>query len=1126
MEKTLIDGEPYFVIRDVHAMPPFLMSIVSDTDLWLFAGSNGAFTAGRTDPDHAIFPYQTADKILSCPESAGALSIFHVERAAGSARWEPWRGEPADGARRNLYKHAMGTSLVFEETNHGLRFRWTLEVSGRYGLVRRCTLSNESGETVFVRYLDGFHQLLPAGVSESLYSRFSYLACAYMRHERAGGLGLFTLNSGVTDRAEPSESLRVTCAWSLGHPDPSFLLSGRQIAAFRAGDTVVAEDEVRGEFGAWLAMDAVEIAAGAEHRWTCAADTALDHASVLALVREAGDPASLEARLDASLSGCRESLRRRVASADGLQKTSQPDLDAHHFANTVFNCMRGGVPDDGHAFPAFDFVKFLRGRSRRVAGRHRAWLESLPAKLDRDELQRLARSNGDPQLMRLAREYLPLLFSRRHGDPSRPWNRFSIRLKDESGRPAYGYQGNWRDIFQNWESLGHSYPRFLESMVAVFLNASTVDGYNPYRITREGLEWEVLDPEDPWSQIGYWGDHQIVYLSRLLECLEKHEPGKLAGGLAERLYSSAVVPYEIAGIESLFRDPRHSITFVEALHGDLLRLAEEIGNDGKLLSGADGEPVLFSLAEKLIVPVMAKLSNLVPGGGIWLNTQRPEWNDANNALAGWGLSVVTVFHLRRHLLLLKQIFSNASGNVPFSLPSRGFLEDLTAALGTCPTGTRDSLDDSLRLALTRRFGLAGEKYRRAIYGRRCPDIEELPVAAILDFLGSALSVVEATLAATIREDGLAHSYNLLGVVDSGAKVTRLDLMLEGQAAAIGSGFLAPADALRLLGALKAGPLYREDQHSYMLQPDRELPPFLSRNRLPANAADRSVLIRRLLDAADASLVVPDAEGGLHFHPDFTNSADLERKLDAMAGRPGWEADVLGDRALLLQIWEEVFHHSAFTGRSGSIFGFEGLGSIYWHMVAKLLLAVQECWKSCDGSDPLAKAGLALACQDIRDGLGFRKTPEVYGAFPTDPYSHTPRHKGAQQPGMTGQVKEEILTRLGELGVEVRDGRLHFEPRLLDAGEFLPEGGTFSYIDVGGREKEMALPASSLAFTLCQVPVCYQLGGGEEIRVDWSAGRRQHVFGSGLPEEISREIFSRSGLVAGLTVVVLSGRTAS
>jgi len=57
----------------------------------------------------------------------------------------------------------------------------------------------------------------------------------------------------------------------------------------------------------------------------------------------------------------------------------------------------------------------------------------------------------------LTRAYLPLSFSRRHGDPSRPWNRFSIRLHDAFGRPVQAWQGNWRDIFQNWEALALSY---------------------------------------------------------------------------------------------------------------------------------------------------------------------------------------------------------------------------------------------------------------------------------------------------------------------------------------------------------------------------------------------------------------------------------------------------------------------------------------------------------------------------------------------------------------------------------------------------------------------------------------------------------------------------------------------
>ncbi len=88
------------------------------------------------------------------------------------------------------------------------------------------------------------------------------------------------------------------------------------------------------------------------------------------------------------------------------------------------------------------------------------------------------------------------------------------------------------------------------------------------------------------------------------------------------------------------------------------------------------------------------------------------------------------------------------------------------------------------------------------------------------------------------------------------------------------------------------------------------------------------------------------------------------------------------------------------------------------------------WCHGRATDPAARDALAAIYHDIRDGLGFRKDPALQGAFPTDPYSHTPGHLGAQQPGMTGQVKEQVLTRFGELGVEVSDGCVRFAPRLL------------------------------------------------------------------------------------------------
>ncbi len=73
----------------------------------------------------------------------------------------------------------------------------------------------------------------------------------------------------------------------------------------------------------------------------------------------------------------------------------------------------------------------------------------------------------------------------------------------------------------------------------------------------------------------------------------------------------------------------------------------------------------------------------------------------------------------------------------------------------------------------------------------------------------------------------------------------------------------------------------------------------------------------------------------------------------------------------------------------------------------------------EGAAPATLDALAAHYHEINKGIGVHKAPAVYGAFPTDPYSHTPAGKGAQQPGMTGQVKEDILSRFGELGVFVQ-----------------------------------------------------------------------------------------------------------
>jgi hypothetical protein len=182
------------------------------------------------------------------------------------------------------------------------------------------------------------------------------------------------------------------------------------------------------------------------------------------------------------------------------------------------------------------------------------------------------------------------------------------------------------------------------------------------------------------------------------------------------------------------------------------------------------------------------------------------------------------------------------------------------------------------------------------------------------------------------------------------------------------------------------------------------------------------------------------------------------------------------------------------------------------MVSKLLLAVQEAMSraAAAGEDPAVVERLRSHYDEIREGIGAHKPPELYGAIPTDPYSHTPGFAGVQQPGMTGQVKEDLISRLGEMGVAVEAGRLGFRSHLVNRDEFLKEARAFPFYD-------LALGPGTLAFTVCQVPVVAHQAGPPRIEISGADGSRRTVEGLDLDNETSAAVFERTGVVRRLDV---------
>ena len=103
-----MENSEYFKINNVDALPPFFMNIVSGSDLWTFASSNGGITAGRRSAEFALFPYYTDDKITDLAETTGSKTIIRK----GGACWEPFsvRSEACFRLERNLYKSRVETA--------------------------------------------------------------------------------------------------------------------------------------------------------------------------------------------------------------------------------------------------------------------------------------------------------------------------------------------------------------------------------------------------------------------------------------------------------------------------------------------------------------------------------------------------------------------------------------------------------------------------------------------------------------------------------------------------------------------------------------------------------------------------------------------------------------------------------------------------------------------------------------------------------------------------------------------------------------------------------------------------------------------------------------------------------
>ena len=160
------------------------------------------------------------------------------------------------------------------------------------------------------------------------------------------------------------------------------------------------------------------------------------------------------------------------------------------------------------------------------------------------------------------------------------------------------------------------------------------------------------------------------------------------------------------------------------------------------------------------------------------------------------------------------------------------------------------------------------------------DRKTITKTELLEFFTNTKEYLEHTIKANKRADNLYHSYNLMTLVnDSEVAVTYLPEMLEGQVAVLSAGYLSSKEALEVLDGMKKSALFREDQYSYILYPNKELPRFDQKNVIADSAVKKSELLSQLVQDQNTQIINKDISETYHFNANFNNANSLQEAFE-------------------------------------------------------------------------------------------------------------------------------------------------------------------------------------------------------------------------------------------------------
>lgn len=412
------------------------------------------------------------------------------------------------------------------------------------------------------------------------------------------------------------------------------------------------------------------------------------------------------------------------------------------------------------------------------------------------------------------------LYSRKHGDPEREYNYFSL------GREYFSQgNGNFRDVCQNRRCDVLYEPRLRDGSISAFYELIQADGYNPlvikaavYKLDekerrelcermphmeklfsgaftpgavamaaedsgmskQEALELtsEVIcrakvQPSAEFKE-GYWCDHWTYNLDLVESYLSVYPEHKMSLLFKERKYR-----WYDSGVRVLPRSRRY-VSTPEGLrqYGSL----DESGGRKQhcWLTTEDGQEACSSLMEKMLLLCAVKTAALdFEGMGIEMEGGKPGWYDALNGLPGlFGSSMAETCELKRLLDFVRGAFAESGADVEMYQEIYDLLKQIAGIL--------EQETDSF--SCWDKLNYCKEAYREKIYGgfsgkRRRVSAEE--AVSLLEVLsGKVQAGIEK---ARRRGNGICPTYFTFQAEDGESEgnmpkrmnVKALPLFLEG-----------------------------------------------------------------------------------------------------------------------------------------------------------------------------------------------------------------------------------------------------------------------------------------------------------------------------------------------------------